>query len=174
MATSLLQYPNPMTREPGDKIIKNLLVDCRSEHDSYVCHQEAQPDRSKYIGWLVYGTLSKLVLTTITFGCKVLALKFGTSKSSLITPRSLAELSFLLLMEAPSLEGLSARLSRLRSPLAYLQWVRIPWFLAWLKAHQYAVGAGAFLAGVCRMTISLVVIMFEVKMSDQSCWAELC
>ena len=71
LATGLLQYPNPMTREPGDVIIKNLLVDCRDPSDSWVCKREAEDDRSKYIGWLVYGTLVKLILTTITFGCKV-------------------------------------------------------------------------------------------------------
>ena len=71
LATGLLQYPNPMTREPGDVIIKNLLVDCREPSDSWVCQREVENDRSKYIGWLIYGTLVKLVLTTITFGCKV-------------------------------------------------------------------------------------------------------
>ena len=71
LATGLLQYPNPMTREPGDMIIKNLLQDCRSGTDSWICHQEGQPSKLKYIGWLIYGTLVKLVLTTITFGCKV-------------------------------------------------------------------------------------------------------
>ena len=71
LATSLLQYPNPMTREPGDAIIKNLLVDCRSKNESWVCQQEAKENTSKYTGWLVYGTFVKLILTTITFGCKV-------------------------------------------------------------------------------------------------------
>ncbi|KAL8885336.1 MAG: hypothetical protein Q9215_006802 [Flavoplaca cf. flavocitrina] len=71
LATGLLQYPNPMTREPGDVIIKNLLVDCRGESEAWVCQQEAKDGNSKYLGWLVYGTLVKLVLTIITFGCKV-------------------------------------------------------------------------------------------------------
>ena len=71
LATGLLQYPNPMTREPGDTIIKNLLQDCRSSSSSWLCQQEAKDSRSKYIGWLIYGTLVKLVLTIITFGCKV-------------------------------------------------------------------------------------------------------
>lgn len=30
-AATLFQFPNMLTREPGDIIIKNLLVDCRSE-----------------------------------------------------------------------------------------------------------------------------------------------
>lgn len=74
LATALLQFPNPMTREPGDIIIKNLLQDCqhRGGAQSWVCQQEADPSsRSAYIGWLVYGTLVKLVLTIVTFGCKV-------------------------------------------------------------------------------------------------------
>lgn len=72
LATGLLQYPNPMTREPGDKIIRNLLQDCRSTQDSWICQNEAtESSNPKYIGWLIYGTLAKLILTTITFGCKV-------------------------------------------------------------------------------------------------------
>lgn len=71
LTTGLLQYPNPMTREPGDAIIKNLLADCRGASKGWVCQQEAKGDKSKFVGWLVYGTLVKLVLTTITFGCKV-------------------------------------------------------------------------------------------------------
>ena len=71
LVTVLLHYPNPMIREPGDAIIKNLLVDCRTSKISWVCQMEAKDDKSRYIGWLVYGTLAKLILTTITFGCKV-------------------------------------------------------------------------------------------------------
>lgn len=74
LATTLLQYPNPLTREPGDIIIKNLLVDCRDEHSmaSWVCQKEAETGSyAGYLGWLVYGTVVKLVLTIVTFGCKV-------------------------------------------------------------------------------------------------------
>jgi chloride channel 3/4/5 len=71
LATALLQYPNPLTREPGDIIIKTLLVDCRHPEGSWLCEQEALEDKSGYYGWLVYGTTVKLALTIITFGCKV-------------------------------------------------------------------------------------------------------
>jgi len=74
LATALLQYPNPLIREPGDMIIKTLLVDCKSENsaESWVCQNEARTDGNMgYVGWLVYGTLAKLVLTIITFGIKV-------------------------------------------------------------------------------------------------------
>jgi chloride channel 3/4/5 len=71
LVTALFQYPNPLTREAGDVIIKNLLVDCRHPEGSWVCTQEALEDKSSYYGWLAYGTSVKLVLTIITFGCKV-------------------------------------------------------------------------------------------------------
>lgn len=71
LVTALLQYPNPLTRAPGDVIIKQLLVDCRYPQGSWVCAQEASEDSTRYIGWLIYGTLVKLVLTIVTFGCKV-------------------------------------------------------------------------------------------------------
>ncbi|KAL3427960.1 voltage gated chloride channel [Phlyctema vagabunda] len=69
--TAVLQYPNPLIREPGDVIIKNLLVDCRHPEGSWVCEQESNPEKSVYYGWLIHGTIIKLGLTIITFGCKV-------------------------------------------------------------------------------------------------------
>ena len=85
---------------------------------------------TKYIGWLVYGTVSKLLLTTITFGCKV--------PSGVIIPA----------LDAGAFFG------RLIG-----QWITT------ISPGIFAmVGAVAFLAGVCRMTISLCVIMFEVEL----------
>jgi len=132
LATAVLQFPNPVIREPGDMVIKMLLVDCRGEKASqtWVCQNEASPDSGwAYIGWLVYGCLVKLVLTTITFGIKV--------PSGVIIPA----------LDAGALFG------RIIG-----QW--IPSISPGIFAM---VGAGAFLAGVSRMTISLCVIMFEVK-----------
>ena len=71
LVTSLLQYPNPITREPGDQVLKQLLRDCRGDDGAWICLQEEAADQTQYHGWLVYGTLAKLVLTIITFGCKV-------------------------------------------------------------------------------------------------------
>ena len=132
LLTTLLQYHNPLTREPGDKIISNLLVDCRNDASthSWVCqHEKGTSENSwKYNGYLIYGTLTKLVLTIVTFGIKV--------PSGIIIP---------------SLDA-GAFFGRLVG-----QWV--PDISPGIFAM---VGAGAFLAGVSRMTISLCVIMFEL------------
>ncbi|MCJ1431379.1 hypothetical protein MMC27_000731 [Xylographa pallens] len=128
LVTALLQYPNPITREPGDIIIKNLLVDCRSSKHSWVCERETGEGNPAYVGWLVYGTAVKLVLTTVTFGCKV--------PSGVIIPA----------LDAGAFFG------RLIG-----QWITT------ISPGIFAmVGAAAFLAGVSRMTISLVVVMFEL------------
>lgn len=135
LATTLLQYPNPLIREPGDVVIKNLLVDCRdnaSKH-TWVCARESLSNdyssRRAYVGWLAYGTLTKLILTIITFGIKV--------PSGVIIPA----------LDAGALFGrlVGQALSTSISPGIFAM-----------------VGAAAFLAGVSRMTISLCVIMFEL------------
>lgn len=129
LATALLQYPNPLAREPGDVIIKNLLVDCHDGNSNYVCEMERMDSPTEYWGWLVYGTLVKLILTIITFGIKV--------PSGIIIP---------------ALDG-GAFFGRLIGQLT----------LTSISPGIFAmVGAGAFLAGVSRMTISLAVIMFEL------------
>jgi chloride channel 3/4/5 len=133
LATTLLQFPNPLTREPGDVVIKNLLVDCNnaaSQH-SWVCqHENASTDSPNwtYIAYLIYGTLTKLLLTILTFGIKV--------PSGVIIPA----------LDAGALFG------RLVGQL-------IPSISPGIFAM---VGSAAFLAGVSRMTISLAVIMFEL------------
>jgi chloride channel 3/4/5 len=132
LATTLLQFPNPLTREPGDIVIKNLLVDCNnnaSKH-TWVCQNESPIDSSNwpYILYLIYGTLTKLVLTIITFGIKV--------PSGVIIPA----------LDAGALFGrLVGQFLPSASPGIFAM-----------------VGSAAFLAGVSRMTISLAVIMFEL------------
>ena len=129
--TALIQYPNPLIREPGDIVMEQLLVDCASADTAkeWICMQEARSDgSSSFVGWLIYGTLAKLILTTITFGIKV--------PSGVIIPA----------LDAGALFGrLVGQWNGTISPGIFAM-----------------VGAGAFLAGVSRMTISLVVIMFEL------------
>ncbi|KAJ4296526.1 hypothetical protein N0V90_006571 [Kalmusia sp. IMI 367209] len=133
LATALLQFPNPLTRDPGDVVIKNLLVDCgegSAAASSWVCQNENQDGEVSwtYIGYLLYGTFTKLLLTTLTFGIKV--------PSGVIIPA----------LDAGALFG---RLLGI--------------FIPSISPGIFAlVGSAAFLAGVSRMTISLAVIMFEL------------
>jgi chloride channel 3/4/5 len=115
---------------------------------SWVCAQEALENKSQYYGWLIYGTAVKLILTIITFGCKV--------PSGIIIPA----------LDAGALFG------RLVGQLTSDSKCFSPPFTSLLNNaksnHSVSpgifamVGAAAFLAGVSRMTVSLTVIMFEL------------
>ncbi|KAM7215666.1 H(+)/Cl(-) exchange transporter [Rhypophila decipiens] len=73
IVTALLQYPNPITRQPALLMIKHLLNDCeRHERENgWICQHERQDDKTEYYWWLVHGVVVKIVLTTVTVGAKV-------------------------------------------------------------------------------------------------------
>jgi len=72
LATAVLQYPNRLIRDTGDIVMEELLADCKHLEQSWVCQQEAKDDgKGGYYAWLMSGTLVKLLLTIVTFGCKV-------------------------------------------------------------------------------------------------------
>ena len=70
LATAALQYPNPITREPALLMIKNLLRDCDHKAGGWICEQEGLDDKKVYYGWLIYGSVIKVVLMTITAGSR--------------------------------------------------------------------------------------------------------
>lgn len=132
LATSLLQYPNKLIRPTGDIVMEELLSSCRmGSTQSWACEQERLSDKSAYYAWLMTGTFVKLLLTIITFGCKV--------PSGIIIPALDAGALFGRAVGQIPLPGVSV------SPGIFAM-----------------VGSAAFLAGVSRMTVSLVVVMFEL------------
>ncbi|CEF79634.1 hypothetical protein FGSG_04598 [Fusarium graminearum PH-1] len=72
LVTAVLQFPNVLIRETGDIVMQRLLVDCNDIEEDWICQQEAKlSGKGTYYAWLISGTFVKLLLTTITFGCKV-------------------------------------------------------------------------------------------------------
>ncbi|KAJ4309236.1 hypothetical protein N0V84_011616 [Fusarium piperis] len=72
LITALVQYPNRLIRDTGDIVMQRLLVDCNNIEENWICQQEAKlAGKGTYYAWLISGTFAKLLLTTITFGCKV-------------------------------------------------------------------------------------------------------
>ena len=71
LVTALAQYPNRLIRPTGDIVMAELLVNCDDSSASWICEQEAGGEKTTYYAWLISGTLVKLFLTVITFGCKV-------------------------------------------------------------------------------------------------------
>ncbi|TQN66710.1 H(+)/Cl(-) exchange transporter 4 [Colletotrichum shisoi] len=71
LVTALLQYPNVLIRDTGDVSLSKLLVDCKNPTGEWICEQEQGSDRTAYMLRLASGAVIKLLLTIITFGCKV-------------------------------------------------------------------------------------------------------
>ncbi len=70
VVTALLQYPNPITREPALLMIKNLLRDCDHRGGGWICEQERLDDKNAYYGWLIYGSIVKICLTILATGSR--------------------------------------------------------------------------------------------------------
>ncbi|OHE97240.1 voltage gated chloride channel [Colletotrichum orchidophilum] len=71
LATALLQYPNVLIRDTGDVALSRLLVDCKEPNGNWICEQEDSNNKTAYMLQLAGGTVVKLLLTIVTFGCKV-------------------------------------------------------------------------------------------------------
>lgn len=72
LVTAVLQYPNPITREPALLMIKNLLRDCDHKGGGWICEQERQTDKTEYYWWLITGTIVKITMTILTVGSRSL------------------------------------------------------------------------------------------------------
>ncbi|KAH7152763.1 chloride channel [Dactylonectria macrodidyma] len=139
LITALLQYPNPLIRETGDIVMQRLLVDCNHGEQDWICQQEAKlTGKGSYFAWLVSGTLIKLFLTIITFGCKVPSgVIIPALDAGALFGRLVGQLFLNISPEVPNISSISPGIFAM-------------------------VGSAAFLAGVSRMTVSLAVIMFEL------------
>ncbi|KAF2401409.1 Clc chloride channel [Trichodelitschia bisporula] len=131
IVSAILQFQNPIIRQPGNAMIKTLLLDCRdpSHASNWICQRETQLDgKWGYVGWLSYSYVVRFALSIMTFGSPV--------PSGIIMPAL----------------GVGAFFGRI-----------VGQFVTSIPPGIFAVvGAGASLAGVSRMTLSLIVIMFEL------------
>uniref|UniRef100_A0A674PAS2 Chloride channel protein n=1 Tax=Takifugu rubripes TaxID=31033 RepID=A0A674PAS2_TAKRU len=155
--TALVAYPNSYTRMSGAELISELFNDCSLLDSSQLCGylQVGRPDRPAGPGlftalWqLALALLFKMLITVVTFGMKV--------PSGLFIP-------------SMAVGAIAGRLLGVgMEQLAYYNHDGLI-FKGWCTPEAdcitpglYAmVGAAACLGGVTRMTVSLVVIMFEL------------
>ncbi|XP_041926881.1 H(+)/Cl(-) exchange transporter 5-like isoform X1 [Alosa sapidissima] len=169
LATALVAFPNEYTRMSGAELISELFNDCSLLDSSKLCDYvnedsganitKAQsnelPDRPAGPGlhsalWqLALALVFKMVLTVFTFGMKV--------PSGLFIPS----------MAVGAIAGRLLGVGMEQLAVYHHDW---PLFKGWcmkgadcITPGLYAmVGATACLGGVTRMTVSLVVIMFEL------------
>ncbi|XP_050801287.1 H(+)/Cl(-) exchange transporter 3 isoform X6 [Gopherus flavomarginatus] len=165
--TAVIAFPNPYTRLNTSELIKQLFTDCGPLESSSLCDYRNDMNASKIVdipdrpaGTGVYSAIwqlclaliFKIIMTVFTFGIKV--------PSGLFIP------SMAIGAIAGRIVGIAVE------QLAYYHH---DWFIfkEWCEVGAdcitpglYAmVGAAACLGGVTRMTVSLVVIVFELTES---------
>ncbi|CAB1459186.1 unnamed protein product [Pleuronectes platessa] len=163
--TAVLAFPNPYTRRSTSELISELFNDCGALESSQLCDYINNPNMSRPVddipdrpaGPGVYNALwqlalalvFKIVITIFTFGMKI--------PSGLFIPS----------MAVGAIAGRIVGIAVEQMAYHHHDWII---FKNWCRPGAdcvtpglYAmVGAAACLGGVTRMTVSLVVIMFEL------------
>uniref|UniRef100_A0A1A7Y443 Chloride channel protein n=1 Tax=Iconisemion striatum TaxID=60296 RepID=A0A1A7Y443_9TELE len=163
--TAVLAYPNPYTRRSTSELISELFNDCGALESSQLCDYVNNPNMSRPVddipdrpaGPGVYNALwqlalalvFKILITIFTFGMKI--------PSGLFIPS----------MAVGAIAGRIVGIAVEQMAYHHHDWII---FKNWCRPGAdcvtpglYAmVGAAACLGGVTRMTVSLVVIMFEL------------
>ncbi|TMS02106.1 H(+)/Cl(-) exchange transporter 3 [Larimichthys crocea] len=163
--TAVVAFPNPYTRQNTSELIKELFTDCGPLESSQLCQYRSQMNGSKSFSdnpnrpagpgvyaamWqLCLALIFKIIMTIFTFGLKV--------PSGLFIP-------------SMAIGAIAGRIVGIA--MEQLAYYHHDWFLfkEWCEVGAdcitpglYAmVGAAACLGGVTRMTVSLVVIVFEL------------
>uniref|UniRef100_A0A9J7XGD0 Chloride channel protein n=1 Tax=Cyprinus carpio carpio TaxID=630221 RepID=A0A9J7XGD0_CYPCA len=163
--TAVLAFPNPYTRRSTSELISELFNDCGALESSQLCDYINNPNMTRPVddipdrpaGPGVYSALwqltlalvFKIVITIFTFGMKI--------PSGLFIPS----------MAVGAIAGRIVGIAVEQMAYHHHDWII---FKNWCRPGAdcvtpglYAmVGAAACLGGVTRMTVSLVVIMFEL------------
>ncbi|XP_062939875.1 H(+)/Cl(-) exchange transporter 4-like [Cynocephalus volans] len=162
---AVIAYPNPYTRQSTSELISEMFNDCGAFESSQLCDYINDPNMTRPVddipdrpaGFGVYtamwqlalALIFKIVITIFTFGMKI--------PSGLLIPS----------MAMGAMAGRMVGIGVEQLAYHHHDWII---FQNWCRPGAdcvtpglYAmVGAAACLGGVTRMTVSLVVIMFEV------------
>uniref|UniRef100_A0AAR2IP66 Chloride channel protein n=1 Tax=Pygocentrus nattereri TaxID=42514 RepID=A0AAR2IP66_PYGNA len=158
LATAVLAFPNEYTRMSSSELISELFNDCSLLDSSKLCDyispgkgadRAAGPGVYTALWQLVLALVFKMFITVVTFGMKV--------PSGLFIPS----------MAVGAIAGRLLGIGMEQLAYYHHEW---PMFKGWcslgakcITPGLYAMlGAAACLGGVTRMTVSLVVIMFEL------------
>lgn len=155
VVTACLTFGNQYTRSPISELLLNLTRPCHSLHSVHVPESPLCPSKLELIPgviWpLVYALAIKMMLTAVTFGIKVPA---GIYVPSMVIGALFGRILGMLLQY-------------MAHTTPVFDWLGItaanPHLAASIVPGVYAMaGAGAFMAGITRMNVTLAVILFEL------------
>lgn len=155
VVTACLTFSNQYTRSPISELLLNLTSPCHSLHSVHAPESPLCPSKPELIPgviWpLAYALAIKVMLTAVTFGIKVPA---GIYVPSMVIGALFGRITGMLLQYTAH-----------TTPV--FDWLGItaanPHLVASIVPGVYAMaGAGAFMAGITRMNVTLAVILFEL------------
>jgi chloride channel 3/4/5 len=148
LVTAICAYPNPYTRGDTLALIRAMFSDC-SEPISDLVEEMCSTGNGQLIGLLILATVFRVIFTILTTGAYVPA--------GLFIPSMAVGAAF------GRLVGIGVEAFALNNPDLQLIARSCPSLQTCVQPGLYAmVGATAALGGLMRMTVALVVIMFEV------------
>lgn len=165
LITSVIGYPNEFTRMNSSELIRLLFSQCGIADNSILCDYktnytnvinsrsfsiaEAGPGVYKSIYLLIFALIFKFVITVFTFGIKV--------------PAGLFIPSLAMGAIAGRIVGIFMEQIAFKYPTSWVFQGSCSTGVNCMTPGIYAmVGAAACLSGITRMTVSLVVIVFEI------------
>lgn len=158
LITGLISFHNPFTAKPVSELLLDLASTCTVDGPSLALCPTNTSQIPKILSSLLFALVVKIFLTSITFGLKV--------PSGIYVPSMVVGALFGRIL-ALCLEYVDASYDQ-HSLLTYLTlrsvsstpMTSIPFSTV---GGTYAMaGAGAFLAGVTRMNVTLAIILFEL------------
>ena len=144
--TALVNYRSPFLKASATEVLSKIFRECGPGDTTGLCDLESQDLRVS----LVLAAVCKFWLTVFTFGSKVPA---GLFVPSLFTGACLGRVMGMWV------HGLHVQA---RSSYLFSECIGVPVNQCVIPGVYAVVGAAAVLGGVTRMTLSLVVIIFEL------------
>lgn len=150
--TGVVTFWNPYTKQASLELVLDLATPCNNELDRLLCPQ-SHADFRHEVASLVFALVVKVILTFVTFGLK---LPCGIYVPSMVAGALYGRLIAMLIQWAN---------------LTYNDGMGIMSYVCSSKSACVDLGiysmisAGAFMAGVTRMNITLVTILFELTSS---------
>ncbi|OLN81789.1 H(+)/Cl(-) exchange transporter 3 [Colletotrichum chlorophyti] len=148
LLTALINYPNSYMKFQTSELVSNLFVECSKYVDDQIGLCKTGAASAPTIVLLIFGTILGFFLATITFGLQLPAgIILPSMAIGALTGRAVGIIMEIWVANHPNF-----------FPFASCE-PDVPC----VTPGTYAIiGAAATLAGVTRMTVSIVVIMFEL------------
>ncbi|CAN3376444.1 hypothetical protein DIURU_000105 [Diutina rugosa] len=160
--TGLVTYWNPYTKQASSELVLDLATPCSGERDRSLC-PGTETALQRELGSLVFAFVVKVVLTFVTFGLKV---PCGVYVPSMVAGALFGRIFSMAIQGLHLRHNLLTTSNNEAVSALLLRYVCSPDRPECVDMGIYSmISAGAFMAGVTRMNITLVTILFELTSS---------